>query len=225
MTRDPFWDLVHVPDTPPFDARRTALLVIGMQRLWAHPGGWMGRVARAQGRPDHLQARFAAVAAALPHAQRLIARCRRIGVETIHVRNAFRTRTGRDASGHLARRLAMAETLPDDFEFLAAVGPAENEIVVDSPAENAFHATPLDPVLRNLGRERLWICGAAIDGQVEAMARDAADRGFLVTLATDACGASGSAAHAEAIERLLGGGIGSLGVDRLVALSGDGGAR
>jgi nicotinamidase-related amidase len=52
------------------------------------------------------------------------------------------------------------------------------------------------------------------------MARDAADRGFFTTLATDACGASGAGAHAQAVERLRGGGIAGLDVGRLIALSG-----
>ena len=53
MAHDPYYDLISLPPEPPFDPKRTALLTIDLQYLDAHPSGWMGRLARNQGRPDH----------------------------------------------------------------------------------------------------------------------------------------------------------------------------
>ena len=58
MVHDPYWDLETEPVEPAFDAARTALLIIDMQNMCAHPEGWMGRLARDQGKPGHLDERF-----------------------------------------------------------------------------------------------------------------------------------------------------------------------
>jgi hypothetical protein len=49
MAHDPYWDLVHEPEEPAFDAAKTALLIIDMQNLCAHPEGWMGRLCVGSG--------------------------------------------------------------------------------------------------------------------------------------------------------------------------------
>jgi hypothetical protein len=41
---DPYWDLVDEPQEPAFDAAKTALLIVDMQNMCAHPDGWMGRL-------------------------------------------------------------------------------------------------------------------------------------------------------------------------------------
>jgi len=43
MVHDPYYDLVPEPLEPEFDPARTAMLVIDLQYLDAHPDGWMGR--------------------------------------------------------------------------------------------------------------------------------------------------------------------------------------
>ena len=58
MVHDPYWDLVHEPAEPPFDPKRTAMIIIDLQYLDGHPDGWMGRLCRDQGKPDHLKERF-----------------------------------------------------------------------------------------------------------------------------------------------------------------------
>ena len=59
MAHDPYYELVPEPKELPFDPRKTALLIIDLQYLDAHPDGWMGRLCRAQGRPDLLNERWA----------------------------------------------------------------------------------------------------------------------------------------------------------------------
>ena len=57
---DPFYDLVPRPEPPALVAGEVALLTIDLQYLCSHRDGWMGRLARAAGREQHLEARFAA---------------------------------------------------------------------------------------------------------------------------------------------------------------------
>jgi len=51
------------------------------------------------------------------------------------------------------------------------------------------------------------LTGLTTDGCVELSARDAADRGYSVTLVSDGCCASTTAAHEDAIQRMTDGGF------------------
>jgi nicotinamidase-related amidase len=225
MTHDPYRDLVRAPEELAFDARRTALLIVGMQSLWAHPDGWMGRLARDQGRPGHLAERFACVADAIAHTGRLLDGCRRAGIEPLHVRTAFRTRDVRDGGRQMFDRLDTTPLTAFDYAFVETLTPIGDELVIDCTSVSAFNSTPIDQILRNLGRDRLWICGVSTEGSVELTLRDAADRGYATTLATDACASSSRAAHDDAVRRLTGGGIRGEDVDRLLAIVEGGGGR
>jgi len=65
--------------------------------------------------------------------------------------------------------------------------PAENEIVLPKTSSGVFNSTNIDYVLRNLGTRHLIIAGIVTDQCVDMAVRDAADRGYLVTLVEDAC--------------------------------------
>jgi nicotinamidase-related amidase len=54
---------------------------------------------------------------------------------------------------------------------------------------------------------RLWVTGIVTEGCVEMTARDAADRGFLVTLVSDGCASSTHIAHEDALQRMGDGGL------------------
>lgn len=69
------------------------------------------------------------------------------------------------------------------------------DIVVSKTACSAFATTNLDRLLRNLFVEQLVICGQLTDQCVESAVRDAADLGYLVTVAKDACAAHSKTEH------------------------------
>ncbi len=69
------------------------------------------------------------------------------------------------------------------------------DIVVPKTACSAFATTNLDRLLRNLFVEQLVVCGQLTDQCVESAVRDAADLGYLVTVAKDACAAHSHAEH------------------------------
>lgn len=207
MVHDPYWDLVHEPQEPPFDAQRTALIIIDLQYLDAHPDGWMGRLARDQGKPKHLQERFAFIQKILPNVQRLQQACRAAAIEVIHVRIAFRTHSTRDGKRELLNRLDETPLISRDYEILEEIAPLEDEIIIDKTSVSAFNSTAIDQVLRNMQIDRLWVTGIVTEGCVELTARDAADRGYYVTLVTDACASSTHAAHADAVQRITDGNV------------------
>lgn len=120
----------------------------------------------------------------------------------------FRKATNRDGGADLAaRRSGGTPYLPFDADFLDAVAPEGDEIAIDKTSVSTFNSTPIDQILRNMGRDRLWVCGVVTEGCAELTARDARDRSSHVTLVTDACASSRRAAHDDAVQRMTHGGV------------------
>jgi nicotinamidase-related amidase len=80
------------------------------------------------------------------------------------------------------------------------------DIVVPKTACSAFSSTNtnLDMLLRNLFVEQLVICGQLTDQCVESTVRDAADLGYLVTVAEDACAAHTNEQHQKGLSGMKG---------------------
>lgn len=208
MVHDPYWDLVPEPVDPAFDAARTALLIVDMQNMCAHPRGWMGRLGADQGKPDHLKERFDFIAEITPDLRRLLDHCRVIGVEVFHIRVAWRTGSGRDGNSDLQdRRKGVTPMTRFDYEIVEALTPLDDEIVIDKTSVSTFNSTAIDQILRNMRRDRLWVTGVVTEGCVELTARDARDRGYHVTLVTDCCASSRRAAHDDAVQRMTDGNV------------------
>ena len=200
MAHDPYYELVPEPKKPAFDAAKTALLIIDLQYLDAHPAGWMGRLCRAQGRPDLLNERWEFIEEVLPNIRRLQDACRVAGIELIHIRVKYLTPDCRDGQRSLAKdEKAISANLRDD-DFLDMVAPQGDELVVNKTSAGTFNSTALDQILRNMRIDRLWGC-------VELTARDAADRGFYVTLVSDGLASSTHIAHHDALQRMTDGGL------------------
>ena len=73
------------------------------------------------------------------------------------------------------------------------------DIVLSKTACSAFATTHLDRLLRNLFVEQLVVCGQLTDQCVESAVRDAADLGYLVTVAEDACAAHSEDGHKKGL--------------------------
>jgi ureidoacrylate peracid hydrolase len=209
MTHDPFYDLFPRPPAPPLEAGKVALITIDMQYLDAHPDGWMGRVAKAEGRLHLLDERFQAIDEIVPNIATLQDAFRKAGQEVMHVRVKYRTADGRDARKAFmpAPDAQRIERDARDDEFLERIGPVGDEIVFSKTSASVFSSTEIEGVLRRMGIEHLVVTGLVTDGCVELSSRDASDRGFSVTLVTDASCASTKAAHEDAIQRMTDGGF------------------
>jgi nicotinamidase-related amidase len=207
MAYDPYYQLVPVPKEPPFDASRTALIVVDLQNACAHPDGLMGRLAKDQGKPWLLQERWDFVTEILPRVRRLQDACRAAGIELFHVRVKYLTADCRDGQRSLAREVKARSSNAFDLEFLEMVAPQGDEIIIDKTSAGAFNSTALDQVLRNMGRDRLLFAGVVTEGCVEMTARTAADRGYYTTLVSDGCASSTRLAHEDAIQRMTDGGL------------------
>jgi ureidoacrylate peracid hydrolase len=91
----------------------------------------------------------------------------------------------------------------ESFEmFEDMVQPDPEEIVVVKPKYDAFHATNLDHILRNLGRDTLVIAGVATEVCCESTARSAFFHDYRVVFLRDATAALDSDAHEQACDRI-----------------------
>src|SRR5205085_12277458 len=91
-----------------------------------------------------------------------------------------------------------------DAQPIAELTPIENEIVLPKTSSGVFNSTNIDYVLRNLGTRYLIIAGVVTDQCVDMAVRDAADRGYLVSVPEDASATYSQERHDNAI-RAFGG--------------------
>jgi nicotinamidase-related amidase len=123
----------------------------------------------------------------VPNVRRLQDACRAAGIDVIHTKIESLTQDGRDRS--LEHKRLGIHHPPGSIEarFLEEVAPQGDEIVLTKTCGGVFNGTNIEYVLRNLGIQNLIVVGVITSGCVEVAVRDAADRGFAVTLVEDAC--------------------------------------
>jgi nicotinamidase-related amidase len=90
---------------------------------------------------------------------------------------------------HISNRPGATFFLPDTdgMNIHEMVAPLDSETVVVKHFPNSFRETNLLEHLKSLGAERLVVCGSMTHMCVDATTRAAADLGFPVLLAADAC--------------------------------------
>ena len=75
------------------------------------------------------------------------------------------------------------------------MAPEPGEFILNKTSIGGFASTGLDHLLRSLGKDQLYMSGVSTNMCAETTAREAADRGYLVTLVEDACGATREELH------------------------------
>jgi nicotinamidase-related amidase len=209
---DKILEIIRQKDQVPLvlDARTTALLVIDMQRYFVSPhyplmqtfeqlspgvtAGYCERVnsqvipniSRLQScfRALRLPLIYTAIGACLPDGQDLNRMWKDLDRLSLQVVGKRMFPTVGEESWHI-----------DD-----SVAPLPGELVVNKTSSGTLNSTMLDQTLRNMGVESLVVCGVTTDVCVETTARDAADRGFQVIIAEDACTAFSSDLHRAALQ-------------------------
>ncbi len=140
----------------------------------------------------------------LPNLVRVVAACRRAGVEVVYTVIENLTRDGRDRG--LDYKLSGLGYPPGSWEakVLDTVTPEEDEIVLPKSSSSAFNSTVLDYVLRNLGVTDLFIAGFLTDQCIDHTVKDAADCGYYGHCLHDACMAETRARHEAALSCFAG---------------------
>ncbi|MFN3869708.1 MAG: cysteine hydrolase family protein [Hyphomicrobiaceae bacterium] len=169
---------------------RTALLLIDMQKEF-FPREAFASDDLEQRAPDPMSA-------IIPRVVMLADLARASGIRVIHTREAYAAdlsdvssyRASLGYVGHpgpLGRTLVRGEASHD---FLDCLQPAPGETVIDKPGFSAFHASPLDHVLRSSGIDHLVIAGVTTQCCVHSTLRSAVDLGYWCLTVADCCAAS-----------------------------------
>ena len=182
------------------DPSRTALLVVDMQYLDAHPDYGIGRTLKERETFHLIAGYFERVKAATAVIARLLETCRETGIEVIYVTIAARTRDGRERSRVHCDNGLLAPIGTREAEVLDELKPRGDEIVLHKTCGGVFNSTELDYILHNLGIETLIVTGVVTNGCVETAVRDAADRSYKVLLVPDACAAFSDELHENALK-------------------------
>jgi nicotinamidase-related amidase len=80
------------------------------------------------------------------------------------------------------------------------LAPAADELVLPKSSSSPFSSTTLDYLLRNMGIRVLVVAGLLTDQCIDHTVKDAADRGYAVICAHDACQAETPERHQAALE-------------------------
>lgn len=191
------------------DPARAVLVVVDMQYATGHRRGALGRRMLREG-SNATSYRFERIEnLVVPNIQRLLAGFRAARAEVLYLTVGAGRPDIADAPPHMAklfRDLDNYEGSPE-HEIVDELKPEPGETVLNKTSIGAFASTGIDHYLRALGRDQLYMTGVSTNMCVETTAREAADRGYLVTLVEDACGATREALHhgtMENFQRLFG---------------------
>jgi ureidoacrylate peracid hydrolase len=191
------------------DAARLALMVIDVQNYITQPrfsGHWT-----ADGGDSYYYTR--AFNVVLPNIQKLIHSFHRLGRPVVYTRIASLNANLLDVPG-LSRKVLAEETRDAEgrlyrltYDAVASqiderLLPGPDDIVICKTASGAFACADTDSILRNNGVSRLVFTGGLTDACVASSVREAFDRGYLCTVAEDACLTSSAEDHEAALRSL-----------------------
>jgi nicotinamidase-related amidase len=126
----------------------------------------------------------------VPKIKRLIDHCRKKNIPVIYTAfkntHAFKDRpkTG-ELMPNRYPQLGSDPTWFKNGEIWHEIMPKENEIVIYKPSYGAFYDTPLETILRNLGKDTIIICGTLTNYCCGTTARQGYERGFKVIFGSD----------------------------------------
>jgi len=173
----------------PTDPATSALVVVDMQYATGHRTGGLARRMEAEG-STVTDWRFERIhSQVIPNTQRLIRATREAGGMVLYVTIGAAHPDCADAPPHMRAFFRQMENWVGSrqHEIVEELAPEPGDHVVRKTSIGAFASTGLDHLLRSLGRESLFVTGVSTNMCVETTAREAADRGYAVTLVEDAC--------------------------------------
>ncbi len=176
----------------PLDTRRTALLLIDMQRNAFEGDEPRARLLRASGVAERLAGVVAAARAAGALVVYVYATSRADGTDQVAL----------PIQGGMSGRGRPAEGSPA-WEVIDALRPELGDYRVIKRRRNAFHGTDLDLLLRARGITTLLVGGQRTTIGVEGTVRDAFDRDYAAIVLSDGCGGVPDDEQRWAMERVF----------------------
>lgn len=191
------------------DAARSALVLVDLQYATGSRQGALGRRLKAQGSAT-AEYRFERIERfVLPNARRLLEAWRAAGRRVLFVTIGATLPDCSDAPPHMRKLFLELENFAGsrEHEIIDELKPVRGEAVVNKTSNGAFATSGIDSVLRAWNCDQLYLLGVSTNMCVDTTAREAADRGYAVTLIEDACGTTQPMLHEAAMinfQRLFG---------------------
>jgi nicotinamidase-related amidase len=176
---------------------RSALVIVDMQYATGHRTGALAQKMKAEGnsvtdwRFDRIESLV------IPNNQRLIKAMRAAGGKVIYITIGAALADCSDAPVHMRaffQSVGNYEGQPQ-HQIIQELAPEPGDPIMRKTSIGAFASTGLDHLLRSLDREHLFMTGVSTNMCVETTAREAADRGYAVTLVEDACATTHKELH------------------------------
>ena len=173
---------------------KTALLIIDMQDEFVRPHWapfWVPQATRIVGR-----------------VKRLLEFCRDKEIPVIFTAFARthsyldRPKTGAFMPNRYSGKVPNDPSYFRDGRIWHGLLPIKDEVVIHKPSYGAFYDTPLESILRNLGKDTVIICGTLTNFCCGATARQAYERGFKVIVGSDATATDDRGLHEAELKTL-----------------------
>ncbi len=180
----------------------SALVIIDMQNASGSRHGALGRRMQAEGSTatDYRFDRIETLV--VPNTRRLIDGMRARGGGIVYVTLGAARRDAADAPPHMRKLFLETENWVGSPEHAVVDGltPEPGDLIVRKTSIGAFASTGIDHLLRSMRWDTLFMTGVSTNMCVETTAREAADRGYHVTLVEDACATTRKDLHASTLE-------------------------
>ena len=187
------------PRSLPYVAHETALLFVDMQKVWVYPG--LDEDLTEKGAAYYYPRLESTV---IPNQVALLNAFRDKKTNVLHTIIESLTVDGRDRSpDHKLSNINVPKGCPEG-QVIDELAPIVNEIVLPKTSSGVFNSSQIDYVLRNLNVKYLVIAGVVTDQCVDMAVRDAADRGYIVTLVEDACATVTPERHQHCLDAIKG---------------------
>ena len=183
-------------ENPSFEVRRerTALLVIDMQDEFVKPHWtpfWVPAATRS-----------------VKRVKVLVDYCRRRNVPVIFTAFAKthlfldRPRTGAFMPNRYKDKVPDDPSYFRDGRIWHELSPRKGEVVIYKPSYGAFYDTPLETILKNLGKDTVIVCGTLTNFCCGTTARQAYERGFKVIVGSDVTATDNLELHVAELKTL-----------------------
>ena len=187
-----------------FDVRRTALIVIDMQRDFIEEGGFGTMLGNDVGTLADIVPTVAALLALARAKKLLVIHTRESHLPDLSDCPPAKLRRGNPALGigdigPMGRILVRGEA---GNQIVPMLAPREDEPVIDKPGKGAFYATQLEKLLKERGITHLLFAGVTTEVCVQTSMREANDRGYECLLIEDACASYFPAFHVATLAML-----------------------
>ena len=181
------------------DLKKTALMVVDMQKFFLSKDGADARMFREAGQWGKWEPYFDLVEkVTVPNNKRLIDCCRKNGVEVTYGRIACLKDNGADrclVQSTVGWNNILLPISNPEVAMMDDIAPVGDEIVVNKTTDSVSLGTNYSELMRNMGIDTIIVTGVVTDQCVAGTVRVLADHGFRVICVEDCCAAPDRELH------------------------------